>query len=185
MLIKYILIMKIIKLYLLMLISIKILQGVTLQSVFDNALPGNGYDKYMVLDQNVIYTGEIGVYEGNVFIEGNGAIVDLNQGLGLWVYAEQDFPASLHIEYLNIINGGYNGITFNGTSTGNISNCNFIQNEFGIQIMDEADVLINNSNFIHNNQYGVSMRGTTAYFEINYSNFWENNLGCAGYNENC
>ena len=177
--------MKIIKLYLLMLISIKILQGVTLQSVFDNASPGNGYDKYMVLDQNVIYTGEIGVYEGNVFIEGNGAIVDLNQGLGLWVYAEQDFPASLNIEYLNIINGGYNGITFNGTSTGNISNCNFIQNEFGIQIMDEADVLINNSNFIQNNQYGVSMRGTTAYFEINYSNFWENNLGCAGYNENC
>ena len=161
------------------------LQGITLQSVYDDALPGNGYDKYMILEQNITYTGEIGVYEGSVFIEGNGSIVNLNQGLGLWVYAEENYPASLYIEYLNIVNGGYNGITFNGSSTGNISNCNFIQNEFGIQIMDESNVIVNNSNFISNNQYGVAMRGTTSHFEINYSNFWENNLGCGGYNENC
>ncbi len=177
--------MKIITLYLFLVINIQLVQGITLQSVYDDAVPANGFNKYMILDPNITYTGEIGVYEGSVFIEGNGSIVNLNQGLGLWVYAEENYPASLHIEYLNIVNGGYNGITFNGTSTGNISNCNFIQNEFGIQIMDEASIIVNNSNFISNNQYGVAMRGTTSSFEINYSNFWENNLGCGGYNENC
>ena len=103
-----------------------IASAVTLQSVYDAAGPAEGYDKYVVLEQDMIYTGEVGVYEGNVFIEGNGAIVDLNEGLGIWVYAEEEYPANLNIEYVTIINGGYNGLTFNGTSTGTISNCNFI-----------------------------------------------------------
>ena len=160
--------------------------GITLQSVFDAAGPANGYDKYVVLEQDVIYTGEVGVYEGDVFIEGNGAIVDLNEGLGIWIYAEEEYPVNLDIEFVTIINGGYNGITFNGTSTGNISNCNFIQNDFGIQIMDEVHLLTKNCNFINNNQFGISVRGTTANLdEIHHSNFWENELGCGGYNENC
>ena len=164
---------------------IPIVSGITLQSVFDAAGPGNGYDKYVVLEQDVIYTGEVGVYEGNVFIEGNGAIVDLNEGLGIWVYAEEEYPANLDIEYVTIIEGGYNGLTFNGTSTGSISNCNFIHNEFGIQIMDEVNISINNCNFVENSQYGIAVRGTTASFEISYSNCWENSIECGGYNENC
>ena len=164
---------------------ISILYGVTLQSVFDAAGPGNGYDKYVVLEQDIIYTGEVGVYEGNVFIEGNGAIVDLNEGLGIWIYAETDYPANLDIESVTIINGGYNGLTFNGSSTGNITNCNFIQNEYGIQIMDTTNISVKNCNFIANGQYGIAARGTVASFAISYSNFWENELGCGGYNENC
>ena len=159
--------------------------GITLQSVFDAAGPGNGYDKYVVLEQNTIYTGEVGIYEGDVFIEGNGAIVDLNEGLGIWVYAEEGYPANLDIEFVTIINGGYNGITFNGSSTGNISNCNFVSNLFGIQIMDDTHISVKNCNFIDNNQDCVAVRGTVASFEISYSNFFENSLGCGGYNENC
>ena len=161
------------------------LAGITLQSVFDAAGPGNGYDKYVVLEQNIIYTGEAGVYEGDVFVEGNGATIDLNQGLGIWVYADEDYPASLDLEYVTIINSGYNGLTFNGYSTGNISNCNFIQNVYGIQIMDEVEINVKNCNFIDNNQYGITVRGTVASFEISHSNCWENEMGCGGYNENC
>ena len=178
-------IMKISTLYIILSFCISILHGITLQSVFDVAEPGNGYDKYVVLEQDMIYTGEVGVYEGNVFIEGNGAIVDLNGGLGIWIYAEEILPANLDIEFVTIINGGYNGLTFNGTSTGNISNCNFIFNDFGIQIMDEASISIKNSNFIQNDVYGFAARGTLASFEINHSNFWENATGDCGYNENC
>ena len=43
----------------------------------------------------MIYTGEVGIYEGDIFIEGNGAIVDLNEGLGIWVYAEEEYPMRL------------------------------------------------------------------------------------------
>jgi len=177
--------MKISNLYLIILFCGAMLQGVTLQSVFDAAGPGNGYDKYVVLEQDMIYTGEVGVYEGDVLIEGNGAIVDLNGGLGIWVYAEEAYPANLDIESVTIINGGYNGLTFNGTATGDISNCNFISNGFGIQIMDATNISVNNCNFVVNSQYGIAVRGTTASFDISYSNFWENSLGCGGYNENC
>ena len=159
--------------------------GVTLQSVYNNAGPANGYDKYLVLNSEVIYTGEIGIFEGNVFIEGNGSIVDLASGLGIWIYADLNYPASLNIEYLTIVNGGYNAITYNGKSTGNITNCNFINNEFGIQVMDEAEINIKNSNFIDNLEYGIAVRGTLASIDITHSNFWENGLGCAGYNQNC
>ena len=166
-------------------IYISLVGGTTLQSVFDAAGPQNGYDKYVVLEQDMIYTGGVGIYEGNVFIEGNGAIVDLIEGLGIWVYAEETYIANLDIEFVTIINGGYNGLTFNGTSTGNITNCNFIQNEFGIQIMDEVNIFVKNCNFIDNSQYGFAVRGIDASLEISYSNFWENELGCGGYNENC
>ena len=177
--------MKLSNLYLIILFCSSHIQGITLQSIFDSAGPENGYDKYVILDQEIIYTGEVGVYEGDVFIEGNGAIVDLNEGLGIWVYAEEEYPARLDIEYVTIINGGYNGLTFNGTATGNISNCNFIQNFYGIQIMDEVNISVSNSNFVDNSQYGIAVRGTIASFEISYSNCWENSLGCGGYNENC
>ena len=177
--------MKLFTLSFISVIYLTLAEGITLQSVFDAAEPGNGYDKYVVLEQNMIYTGEVGIYEGDVFIEGNGSIVDLNEGLGIWVYAEEGYPANLDLENVTIINGGYNGITFNGHSTGNIANCNFVSNMFGIQIMDDTHISVKNCNFIENSQYGIAIRGTVASFEINYSNFWENNLGCGGYNENC
>ena len=182
----YVSTMKLSIISLISILYISIVSGITLQSVFDAAGPGNGYDKFVVLEQDMIYTGEVGVYEGNVFIEGNGAIVDLNEGLGIWVYAEEEYPAKLDIEFVTIINGGYNGLTFNGTATGNISNCNFISNMYGIQIMDDVNISVKNCNFIDNSQYGIAIRGTTAILgEIHYSNFWENGLGCGGYNENC
>ena len=178
--------MKFLLVNLILMLHTSISLGVTLQSVFDAAGAGNGYDKYVVLEQDMIYTGEVGVYEGDVFIEGNGAIVDLNEGLGIWVYAEAEYPANLDIEFVTIINGGYNALTFNGTATGNISNCNFISNLFGIQIMDDVNISVKNCNFIDNSQYGIAVRGTTATLEeINHSNFWENELGAGGYNENC
>ena len=124
----YFFIMKMTNLYINIIFFVSLLQGITLQSVFDASGPGNGYDKYVVLEEDMIYTGEVGIYEGEVFIEGNGAIVDLNEGLGIWVYAEEAYPANLDIEFVTIINGGYNGLTFNGTATGIISNCNFISN---------------------------------------------------------
>mgnify|MGYP001282787872 CR=1 FL=1 len=177
--------MKVSTLYITVSFCISILHGITLQSVFDAAGPGNGYDKYVVLEQEMIYTGEVGVYEGDVFIEGNGAIVDLNGGLGIWIYAEETLPANLDIEFVTIINGGYNGLTFNGTSTGNISNCNFIFNQYGIQIMDQTNISVKNSNFIHNYEYGFAVRGTLASYDVSHSNFWENAAGDCAYNENC
>ena len=169
-----------------LILLLSLIYSISLQEMYDNASREFGNDKYIELEANQIYTGGIGIYEGSVIIKGNGAIVDLNEGLGIWVYAEEGYPVNLDMEFVTIINGGYNGLTFNGTSTGNISNCNFIQNLFGIQIMDQVNISIKNCNFIGNSQYGIAIRGTSATVdEINHSNFWENELGCGGYNENC
>ena len=61
--------MKFLHVALILMLHTSLSLGITLQNVFDAAGHANGYDKYVVLEQNVIYTGEVGVYEGNVFIE--------------------------------------------------------------------------------------------------------------------
>ena len=53
-------------------ISINILFSISLQEVYDTAEPFGVYDKYLILDSNTTYYGGIGLYEGNVMIEGNG-----------------------------------------------------------------------------------------------------------------
>ena len=47
-------------------------------------------------------------------------------------------------------------------------------------------VNVKNSNFIQNSDYGISVRGTVASFGVvSHCNFWENEEGDCGYNENC
>ena len=168
-------------------------EDITLQSVFDAAGEGNGYDKYVVLDQGVIYIGGVGVFEGDVFIEGNGAIVDLQNGTGIWVYGDSPYmnfisgdgvyPANVDMEYLTIMNGEWYGVFFGGTATGSITNCNFINNGYGVQLYDYAEIQIKNSNFVNNTIYGVAFVNTTPLCNINYCNAWGN--GEAPWAENC
>ena len=55
--------------------------GVKLQTSYDKAGPGDGYDKLLVLDPNETYTGSCGVLIGKKScIRGNGALVDLDGG---------------------------------------------------------------------------------------------------------
>ena len=49
--------------------------SITLQEIYDTALPGNGYDKYIILEPDNIYTGNIGIFEGSVFIGGAVIII--------------------------------------------------------------------------------------------------------------
>ena len=56
--------MSIFYIYLIIALTISPIFGIPLQSVYEEAEPANGYDKYLILDPNIIYTGEIGVYEG-------------------------------------------------------------------------------------------------------------------------
>ena len=76
----------------------------TIQEVYNNAPSLNGYDKYLILDPSITYVGGLGVFEGDVFIEGNGAVIDLDDSGGLWAFADEEYPASLSVEYCSIIN---------------------------------------------------------------------------------
>ena len=158
-------------------------EGTTLQSVFDSSGPGNGYDKYVILARNEVYTGGLGIFEGAVLIEGHGAIIDLQEGSGIWVYADAYYPASLDMQYCSIVNGGYYGVSFGGTSTGSITNCNFVRNDFGVKLYDVSNVDITNCNFIENTTYGVGIYSEFPTCNINYTNAWNN--GEASWSENC
>jgi len=170
-------------------ILFQIIFAIPIQQVYDNAEPFGIFDKYLILQHDEVYTGTIGIYEGNIFIEGNGAVLDLVNGLGIWVYSSQEPPVNLNIEYLNIINGSEYGITFMGNSTGNIENCNFVNNDFGLKIFDTVNVQVKNSNFIGCSTYAFGLWGNPitqeidAEIDVQYCNFWNNING--DLQENC
>ena len=139
--------------------------------------------KYIILDSDSIYYGGLGLYEGNIFIDGHGAVIDLEFGNGIWIYADEYYPCSLEIKYCTIINGQYYGLSFGGTSVGNIENCNFINNDMGVKLYDQSSVSINNSNFINNITYGIGIYTEEPICNISYSNAWNN--GEYDYMENC
>ena len=175
--------MKLLFISLITVLHISLADGITLQSVFDSAGPGNGYDKHVILMQDEVYTGGLGIYEGDIFIDGNGAIIDLQEGSGIWIYADDAYPASLEIQFCSIINGGYYGLSYGGTATGIINNCNFVRNDMGVKLYDDSYVEIKNSNFIENITYGVGIYSMTPICNINFCNTWNN--GEAPWMENC
>lgn len=148
--------------------------GETLEEAYQQAEANEGYDKYVVLDSNSIYTGGLGIYEGDVYINCNGSTIDLEGGNGIWVYADEQYPSSLDIEYCTIINGDYYGISYGGTSNGNITNCNLIETNFGLKLFDESNVNVTNTIFAHNQTYGIGMYTEIPTLNISYSLFWGN-----------
>ena len=49
-------------------IYISLLYTASLQDIYNDSGSFNGYDKFIELDSNTIYTGGIGIYEGNFFL---------------------------------------------------------------------------------------------------------------------
>ena len=161
-------------LYILFFVS---LSATTLQEIYENSGPANGYDKYMELDSNIVYRGGIGIFEGDIYIDCNGAVIDLEDGNGIWIYADEQYPSSLEIKDCSIVNGLYYGVSYGGTSTGKITNCNFIDTNFGVKMFDFTDVIITNSIFGSNQTYGIGIYTEYPILDISYSLFWDNESG--------
>ncbi len=158
------------------LISFVLVLSVQAESLYDafiEAGPANGYDKYLTLNPDVIYTGGLGSSEHSVFIEGNGAVIDLQEGTGLWISGDESTTGSLNINRCTIKNGGSYGISFTGYSDNVITNCNIINSHWGIQINDSVSVMIQNVNIL-NNEYGIAVSGTRTNLYIDYVNAWNN-----------
>ena len=163
-------------------IYISLLYTASLQDIYNDSGSFNGYDKFIELDSNTIYTGGIGIYEGNVFLDCNGATIDLEEGQGIWIYADEEYPSSLHIEYCTITNGLYYGLSFGGISLGEIVNCNLINTNFGLKLFDESNVSITNSIFTNNLSMGIAIYTEIPALESSYLLFWNNEDDCM---ENC
>lgn len=157
--------------------------GESLWDVYFAAGPGEGYEKHLILNPDVLYIGGIGVYEGSVLIEGNGAVIDLQDGLGIWVTAEENDDVRLDLQYVTIMNGYDYGVYYSGSAVGLIRNCNFINDNMAVKLLDQSDVTIKNTNFINNEQYGVAIISEIPTCNISYCNGWNN--GEETYMENC
>jgi hypothetical protein len=146
----------------LMLVSALCLQGVSLQQAYREASPANGYQHYIELDANQIYTGGLlvgkvldpirleleGSDAGDVCIQGNGAIIDL-QGEQIGTLFNTD---KLDISDAVIINGSvrYAGVdngTFQQVPRGSVHYCTFYQpHDFGVRLQgagSEVDITRN------------------------------------------
>ena len=146
----------------------------TLQEIYDNANSYEEYDRYLILSNNNTYTGGLGLYEGNTYINCNGAIIDLQEGNGIWIYADENNAANLDIEECIITNSLYYGLSYSGQSTGSINNCNLINTNFGIKLFDNTSVIVTNSIFSSNNSMGISVYTENPNLNISYSLFWDN-----------
>ena len=164
-------------------ITINVVLPITLQEVYNEAEPGNGYDKYVVLDPNQIYEGGLYMFEGSTYINCQGSTINLNGGAGISIFADDYYNATLDIEYCTIYDGETYGINYTGSSSGNVSNCNFVSNDIGLVLMDYSEVNLKNSNFMDNHRYGLGIISEEPILHATYSNFWNNSEGdCA---ENC
>jgi len=155
-------------------IFISIPYAITLQEAFNNASNYGEYEKYLILEPNIVYTGGLGVYEGDVYINCQGSIIDLEGGNGIWVYGDVEYPSSLHIEYCTVTNGSYYGLSFGGLAIGNIINCNLINTNFGLKLFDVANVFVTNSIFADNLVYGIGVYGESPELETSYCLLWNN-----------
>ena len=167
---------------LLILFTINILFCTSLFDMYNESNPLNGYERYIILNENEIYTGGLGIFEETTFIEGNGAVIDLESGLGIWVYSDSLSNIFLDISRCTIINGSEYALSYSGFSQGSIINCNLVNSENGIKLFEFSNVVMKNCNLINNNNYGVGIYSTTPSLLISYSNAWNNGND---YMENC
>ena len=156
--------------------------SMSLQEAYNEASSYESYDKYLNLDNNIIYTGGLGIYEGDILIDCNGATIDLQSGQGIWVYADEQYPSSLDIQECTITNGLYYGLSYGGISSGNVLNCNFHSTNFGIKLFDQSNVYITNSIFISQQSMGIGMYTENPTINADYLLFWNNEDDCM---ENC
>jgi hypothetical protein len=90
----------------------------SLQSVYDQAGSNGDYDKYIELNPETDYLGDLIINTGlNVYINGHGAVIYGTSGnRAIWVYA-----SSLDLSHCIIV-GGQNGIHYDTLSSGTIHN---------------------------------------------------------------
>ncbi|MCP4632550.1 MAG: hypothetical protein GY855_06450 [candidate division Zixibacteria bacterium] len=125
----------------------------SLREVYDNAEPGDGYLKYIVLDPELEYAGDlITSYRDTVRIIGNGAII----------HAVSSNAISANRTMLDVSGcvfvDGISAITYQSGSSGKIFNNTIVGfSESGIKI-DHPNLNVNVevfNNIITNCQYGI------------------------------
>jgi hypothetical protein len=150
-----------------------------LQDVYDAALPGEGYDKLLVLDPGVTYMGGLTVDRGiRSCIHGGGARIDL-ENASIWAAGS---GTVLDIDHC-ILTEGYAALYVAQDAAATAWNNTIVGNGYGvISWLANANVVLENNIIVNNVVYGVYCR---EYFEpfLRYNTVWGNIQG--NYTKNC
>jgi hypothetical protein len=150
----------------------------TLQSVFDAAAAGFGYDRYVELDPGVTLTGGLTIPVGTrACIKGNGAILDLQTQM----IQIQGKGTLLDIDHCVLMNGGdpayglaQGALNFVG-GEGNIISNTFVWNTVAVRIYSTSPslVAVKNNIMALNSQAGLLCQ---LYHEpqVLYNDCWGN-----------
>jgi len=150
--------------------------AVSLQEVYENATPGEGYDKLMVLDGQQTYIGDLWISGYlTVCVHGNGALV-VSEGNA---HAIAAFGALVDIDHL-VIEANMVGILYGSSSSGTAANNTIVgATDHGIR---SYDINLGNgleiySNIIVNNGYGIYCKEGYLPEYIAYNDLWNNPQG--------
>ena len=167
-------------------LSILLADSIPLQVMYDNAGPGQGYDKLIILQPPQTYTGGFTQNVQSVCIQGNGAIIDIQDGTILVDGYEKVLDFDHCVFYSSTNNYCY--ILYLNDASGNIFNNTFygFLNNQPESIALKFEECINDTSYIINNiftgfekvvyfytlSYGAYMDGIDLYIENNLA--WEN-----------
>ncbi len=128
-------------------LTVSVSRATLLQSVYDSAGGGEGYDKLLILDPSQSYTGGLWIRLGvKCCIHGNGAVIDL-QYSGIRV---QDNGTVLDIDHCVLTHGQY-GLIYVNNATGTVRNNTILQNNYGIDSQGGKTSLLIENNIIADN----------------------------------
>jgi hypothetical protein len=142
--------------------------AIHLQDVYNEAGPGEGYDKLVNLDPAEVYTGYM-VVAGNIscHLRGNGALILLDTGAQIWAGAS----TRLDVDGC-VITGGSYGLSFDYAASSVVSNCTLVGNEVGLRSW-ASNVTVTNCIITGNDEYGLACREGSQPTVL-YNDVWGN-----------
>ncbi len=162
--------LKLTPLYILIL-GVSLALGITLQEAYQNASPGLGYDRLVLLNPDSIYTGGLNIVDEKVGIKGFGAIIDLNND-SISVTGQ----SIIDLDGCVIINGAA-GLYLDGPVVSRVSQCTFYGNQYGILIKSgDASIVVYNTILAHQFRYGFACQKSTQRI-LYYLDAFQNTQG--------
>lgn len=161
--------------YLVVLLAVALIVPVagakTLQSAYDEAGPGEGYDKLLILDPNITYTGGLALVQGKKScIRGEGALCDLDGGQ---IFVSQP-GTQLDISGCCLVDGGYGAIYVADSATVNVDGNTICKSAIGVYVWVYSSATIKNNIIFKNNKtggqmYGIAKHQSTGTLNILYN----------------
>lgn len=155
----------------LILLAWGLLSAETLQQAYQNATPGLGYDRLIILNPGATYTGGLIITNEKVGIKGQGTIINL-QGDSI----SASGASALDLDGCVIINGS-KGLSLHGSSISLVTQCTFYNNQIGIYCFSESGIIeVMNTILANNSQYGIASCEEITRI-LHYLDAYQNTLG--------